>query len=145
MRPETSHIILMANDLPQEHFASTFYRPEDGRRITLEAAENRSIVVSATHELCVFDKNALCYPYANTSKQKITIVAGPLQNPWQIEELQSLRELGWTIRYLHIATACNDEAKPLYNGRGVLEDDLDPEEKAILQKKSHSLRGRSGP
>lgn len=100
MEPDILEIILTANEVFQDKFAWKYYRPQDGRTITFKETEAEDPTCYATHETCFFDKDVLCYPWALSAQEKITVVCGPVKEAWQFEELQSLRDLGWTIHYL---------------------------------------------
>lgn len=131
MGPDIFQVTLIANEVFQDKFAWKYYRPQDGCTITFSDSQTEAIGF-ATHELCLFDKNGLCYPYALSAKEKTTVVCGPLVEPWQLEELQSLRDLGWTVRYLIDWELKGDDGDYSF-------DCDDPEQKEIIQNKEKPL------
>lgn len=131
MGPDIFQITQMANEVFQDKFAWKYYRPQDGRTITFSDSKKEAIGF-ATHELCLFDKNVLCYPYALSAKQKTTVVCGPVKEAWQFDELESLRDLGWTVRYLIDWELINDDGEYPY-------DDNDPKQRKTIQEKEKPL------
>jgi hypothetical protein len=76
-----------------------FLRDSDGRRVQIKVISSLVLQFSATHEICLVAPSGIVRPFARSNSEKVTTVYGPRQGDWQIEELQLLRDSGWTVSY----------------------------------------------
>lgn len=83
----------------KENFGSTYRRLADEKSVTVKDLGKAKIAFFATHEMCLITYKSLYYPFSSTSNTKNTFVCGPLRERWQVDELETLRDRGWTVHY----------------------------------------------
>lgn len=76
-----------------------FHRDSDERRVQIKVIRSLVLHFSATHEICLVAPSGIVRPFTRSNSEKVTTVYGPKQGDRQIEELQLLRDSGWTVFY----------------------------------------------
>ena len=76
-----------------------FYRDSDERRVQIKVTRSFVLQFYATHEICLVARSGIVRPFARSTAERVTTVYGPRQHDWQIDELQLLRDSGWTVFY----------------------------------------------
>lgn len=106
-----------------------FYRDSDERRVQIRVTRSLVLHFYATHEICLVAQSGIVRPFARSTAERVTTVYGPRQHDWQIEELQLLRDSGWTVFYqsTKIPDPGSGEsmlcAEEVVSGRDLLEHD----------------------
>jgi hypothetical protein len=76
-----------------------FRRDSDERRAQIKVISSLKLQFYATHEICLVVPSGIVRPFARSTSEKVTTMYRPRQGNWQIEEIQLLRDSGWTVSY----------------------------------------------